>query len=77
MANPWKLLKGLLGEARQEIGTITTDNGDGTFQVNMVGGGSVEVFGGDFSAGQAVFVKSGQIQSVAPSLSVTFNQIEV
>jgi hypothetical protein len=50
------------------VGNVETNHGDGTCTVILTGGGSVRVRGSNTS-GQAVYVRSGAIESTAPSLS--------
>lgn len=70
MANPWKLLQGILPSDVMQVGTVVALNGDGTSQVAMVGGGVIRVTGNSFAVSQPVFVKDGQIVSAAPSLNI-------
>ncbi len=75
MANPWARLRGILPTEAVQVGEIVIDNSDGTYFVRLVGGGDVRVSGGGYSVGQSVYVRSGRVDAVAPTLSLI--QIEV
>lgn len=73
--NPWKRLKGLLADDPTEIGTVQTQNSNGTSVVSLVGGGLITVTGTGYAPGQRVFTKGGAIVSGAPALPAV--EIEV
>lgn len=75
MANPWKLLRGLLPGEPLQVGTVQSHNGDGTSTVLLVGGGFVTVTGQSVAVSNRAFVKGGHVVSAAPNLPVT--QIDV
>lgn len=75
MANPWKRLQSLLPEDPVQIGTVQVDNADGTYGVDLVGGGRITVTGSGYSVNQRVFVRGTMIMSAAPDLPVV--EIEV
>lgn len=75
MANPWKLLQGLLPSEPVQVGSVQALNGDGTSQVAMVGGGVIRVTGDSFAVSQPVFVKGGLIVSAAPSLDIQLIEV--
>jgi len=75
MANPWNLLRNTLPEPSVQVGTIQTNNGDGTSNVVLVGGGVIRASGTGFSSGQAVFVQGGQILSAAPALNIDLIEV--
>jgi len=75
MANPWNRLRDTLPEAPRQVGTVIALNGDGTSNVELVGGGTVRVIGSLFGTGEAVFVKGGRIESAAPSLNIQLIEV--
>lgn len=66
MDNTIRRLRKLIGEQPMRVGTITSDNGDGTVQVDMLDGGTVTVSGSGAN-GAAVFIKDGRIVGQAPT----------
>ena len=75
MANPWARLRGILPQDTIQVGEVAADNANGTYYVELLGGGEVLVSGSGYTVGQSVYVRSGRIEAQAPSLSLT--QIDV
>jgi hypothetical protein len=53
------------------VGASEGENGDGTTDVTLVGGGRITVSGTGYTAGTPVFVQGGRLLAQAPSLSTT------
>lgn len=66
--NVWRQLKTLIVDDVTTVGTVSGQNGDGTVNVDLVGGGTV-VATGSATNGTDVFISNGFIRGVAPSLT--------
>lgn len=65
--NIYKRLRGILPVARTDVGTVVSLYTDGC-RVELQGGGYVRVKG-EATVGSKVFIKDGQVVSVAPDLT--------
>ena len=71
MPNLWRQFEALLPNTPLLLGTLTTAHHDGSFTVELVGGGSLRAtFEGDGKAleGHRVFVRDGKVTGAAPDL---------
>lgn len=59
-------LRRLISDTRTRVGTSQGSNSDGTSNVDMLDGGTIRAVG-NASAGQAVFVRDGEIKGNAPT----------
>jgi hypothetical protein len=71
--NFWQHLKSLLDTDPLRLGTIATVNSDNTVTCTMSNGGSL-VVRGTGSVGDRVWIRSGQVQSTAASLTLFGDQ---
>lgn len=69
MANPLKQLRSLIPGEVVQVGTSLGDNGDGTIDVQLLGGGVVTCSGSGYANGVPVFIKGSVVLSQAPSPS--------
>lgn len=73
--NSWARFKRLLPTDPLLLGNVEIVHPDGTVTVTLLGTGTVRVRGTGYTPGQAVWIRNGQVESNAPSLSQI--QIEV
>ncbi|WP_067521844.1 hypothetical protein [Endozoicomonas ascidiicola] len=67
--NIWQQFKALVPEGVRVVATITTNNGNGTSQVELQDGSVITVKGESVAGGQKVFVQNGEMRGAAPSLA--------
>ena len=65
--NIYNRLRGLLPVVRTQVGTVVAVYTDGV-RIELQGGGYVRVKG-QATVGQKIFIKNGQVVSVAPTLT--------
>jgi len=67
--NVFKKLKALISDTTTDVGTITANNFDGSYTVDLQDGGTVKAYGTGFSVGNRVFINNGRITSQAPAFT--------
>ncbi len=70
MSNIWRQFESLLPSDPLLIATVLSYNSDGTSVVQFPGGGTGVVRGQEVAIGSKAFLKSNQIQGLAPDLPV-------
>lgn len=68
-SNPWKNFRNLVPQDRPGVGEIVAVNGDGTSQVQLVGGGIITAIGSG-TVGQDVFLTGNRIDGNAPTVAL-------
>lgn len=67
--NLYRQLRSLLPEPALTVATVAATHSDGTTTVTYPGGSQQRVRGTGYTVPQKVFVRAGQIEGAAPSLT--------
>ena len=68
--NIWSEFSKLIPTTPLLLGTIAADYGNGSYLVNLVGGGTLKGFGHGFAVGNNVYLRGTNIESTAPSMGL-------